>query len=255
MKKIAFLFLVSLSTFFVSCTKDNVNPNLTLTVSQDRVIAHLGDTILITISASATDQEIKTISLVKTAGVAVTIPSITDKKSYSTVVNYIVSDSVGTLEFTITAIGTISTVPQVKTLSFSIVKDIEITLGASSSSIPSFINGTTLITYNATQASANQGLIDLVYTYSATDGAIIGAPSDPIFSLSSWTTKNNTKIGKIMDETPDAVSMVSSTSVKNLAKGDMLGYITASAVQGIIEIMDINVGANGNVLLTFMVIK
>lgn len=255
MKKIAFFFLVVLSSIFVSCNKDTVNSTITLSVSQDRVIAHLGDTIPLTITASPSNEEIKSISMVKTGGVVVTIPVITNKKNYSTVVNYIVSDSVGTLIFTITATGTISTVPVVKTLTFSIVKDIEIKLGASISSFPSFINGMTLTTYNATQASANQGLVDLVYAYSATNGAIIGAPSDPIFSLSSWSTKNNTKIGKIMVETPAAVSMVTGTSVKNLAKDDMLGYITASGVQGIIEVMDITVGTDGNVLFTFMVIK
>jgi hypothetical protein len=58
-----------------------------------------------------------------------------------------------------------------------------------------------------------------------------------------------------MDETPDAVSMVTGSSVKNLAKDDMLGYITASGVKGIIEMMDITPGADGNVVFTFMVIK
>ncbi len=58
-----------------------------------------------------------------------------------------------------------------------------------------------------------------------------------------------------MDETPEAVSLVTGSSVKNLAMGDMLGYITASGVNGIIEVMDMTTGMNGNTVFTFMVIK
>ncbi len=253
--KIAFVLMASIAMVFIGCKKDTTTSDLTLTVSQDRAIAHLGDTIPLTINASTTNDEIKSVTLTKTGGVSVTIPAVSSTSSYSKVINYIVSDSVGTLVFTITATGSLTSTPITKTLTFSIVKDVPITLGASTSSFPSFINGSTLTTYNAANAFANQGLVDLVYTYTTTDGAILASPSDPLINLPSWTTKNVTKIGKIMKETPDDVSMVTGTSVTNLAMGDMLGYITSTGVKGIIEVMDLTTGANGNVILTFMVIK
>ena len=128
-------------------------------------------------------------------------------------------------------------------------------MGTQTSSFSSFINGSTLATYTASNVLANQASVDLCYTYSATDGVVIGAPSDPVFNLSGWTTKNNTKIGKIMEETPEAVSMVTGSSMKNCAMGDMIGYITASGVKGIIEVMDMTPGMNGDTKFVFMVIK
>jgi hypothetical protein len=255
LKTIAFVLMAGLIIINASCKKDTQTSDMALTVSQDRVIAHLGDTIPLTIDALTSNDDIKSITVSKTGGTKVTVPVITNSKNYSTIVNYIVTDSVGTLVFTIDAEGSNSNVTIEKTLTFSIVKDIEVTLGTSTSIFPNFINGSSLTTYNATNAFANQGSVDLVYSYSAADGVIIGSPSDPIFDLTTWTTKNNSKIGLIMDETPDAVSMVTGTSVKNLAKDDMLGYVTATGVKGIVEVMDITPGPDGNVLFTFMVIK
>ena len=254
-KNISLLILALISLGLGSCQKETSPSDLTLTVSQDRSIGHLGDTIPLTIKASTSKDKITSITITKTGGKSVTIPAISSKTNYSQVINYIVNDSVGTLVFTISANAANLTSPIVKTLTFSIVKDVEITLGASSSLLPSFINGSTLKTYNASEAAASQASIDLLYKYTTSDGAVIGSPSDPTFSLTSWTTKNVTKIAKIMDETPDAVSMVTGTSVKNLTKGDMLGYITSGGVNGIIEVMDITVGVNGNCTFTFMVIK
>ena len=255
LKTLSIIFLASLALMMASCKKTTQTSDMTLTVSQDRAIGHLGDTIPLTIVGSTSNDDINSITMTKTGGKAVAIPVVTNSKSYSAVVNYIVNDSVGTLVFTISEKGGLSDLPIQKTLTYSIVKDIEITLGTTTSTFSSFINGSTLATYTAANAFSNQGSVDLVYTYSTTDGVIIGAPIDPVFDLSTWTTKNNTKIGIIMDESPEAVSMVTGSSVKNLAMGDMLGYITASGVQGIIEVMDIMPGLNGNTVFVFMVIK
>jgi len=254
-KTLSIIFLASLALMVAGCKKSTETSDMTLTVTQDRAIGHLGDTIPLTIKGSTSNDDINSITMTKTGGKAVAIPGVTNSKSYSAVVNYIVTDSVGTLVFTVSEKGGLSDVPIQKTLTYSIVKDIEITLGTQSSSFSSFINGSTLALYNAANAFTNQGSVDLVYTYSTTDGIVIGAPSDPVFNLSTWTTKNNTKIGIIMDETPEAVSMVTGSSVKNLAMGDMLGYITASGVKGIIEVMDMTTGVDGNTVFTFMVIK
>ena len=125
--KIAFVLMASIAMVFIGCKKDTTTSDLTLTVSQDRAIAHLGDTIPLTINASTTNDEIKSVTLTKTGGVSVTIPAVSSTSSYSKVINYIVSDSVGTLVFTITATGSLTSTPITKTLTFSIVKDIPIT--------------------------------------------------------------------------------------------------------------------------------
>lgn len=254
-KTLSIIFLAGLALMMASCKKTTQTSDMTLTVSQDRGIGHLGDTIPLTIKASTSNDDIKSITVTKTGGKTITIPAVSNSKNYSTVVNYIVSDSVGTLVFTVSATGTLTDVPMQKALTYSIVKDIEITLGTQTSTFSSFINGSTLATYTAANAFTNQGSVDLVYTYSATDGVCIGAPIDPVFNLSTWTTKNNTKIGKIMEETPEAVSMVTGSSMKNCGMGDMIGYITVSGVKGIIEVMDMTPGMNGNTVFTFMVIK
>jgi len=97
--------------------------------------------------------------------------------------------------------------------------------------------------------------VDIVYTYSATDGAIIGAPSDPAFTLASWTTKNATKIAKINEQSLSAVDGISGTSVKGLVTGDLIGYLTVGGTKGIIVVKNVVVGDDGNTTMTFSVIK
>jgi hypothetical protein len=258
MKKVMtfiFIFLTGITLVMTACKKDTVETDVAVNVSQDRVIAHLGDTIPLTIDATTSNDEIQTVTMTKTGGEAVEIPAVTNNKNYATVKDYIVTDSVGTLVFTISTKTSLSSEPIVKTLTYSIVKDVEIIMGTAASTLPSYINGSTLTLYDATAANTNQANVDLVCTYSSTDGMLIGSPSDPVFDLTSWTVKNSTKIGKIMDETPDAVSMVTGSSVKNLAVDDMLGYVTSTGVQGIIEVMSITPGNDGNTEFVFMVIK
>ena len=104
---------------------------MTLTVSQDRGIGHLGDTIPLTISAITSNDDIKSITVTKTGGKQLLFLLLQIVRIYSAVVNYIVSDSVRTLVFTVSATGTLTGVLIQKTLTYSIVKDIEITLGNS----------------------------------------------------------------------------------------------------------------------------
>jgi len=202
------LLITSVSTFFLSCD-DIALSDLDATVSQDKTIVRVNDTLKITINATTSTDEVASVTISK-GGNPLLIPAISDN---------------------------------------------DITLGAKTSPLPSFINGTTLKTYNSADAALNQELVDIVYTYSATDGAIIGAPSDPAFTLASWTTKNATKIAKINEQSLSAVDGISGTSVKGLVTGDLIGYLTVGGTKGIIVVKNVVVGDDGNTTMTFSVIK
>lgn len=251
-----FLSLLAGLTFVISsCVDEPVVSDLDVTVTANKTILMNGDTLKITIEAVTTNDKITNITAVKTGGTALNVPAITDNKNYTGVAEYIVNDADGDLEFTVTVSSQENATPVVKTLKVKVVSAIEVTLGATASPLPSFINGTTLQTYTATQAFANQDQVDLVYTWSDTEGAIIGAPADNAFVLANWTTKHTTKIARISEESLSAVSGVTGTSVRNLVVGDKLGYITDSGTQGIIIVTAIVVNNNGNTTFKFKVIK
>jgi len=238
---------------FFSCDEPT-DSDLTATVTVNKAIFKNGDTVKISIDAVTTNDKIMTVEVKKGAN-AIVSPDVTDNKMYKETVNYIVNDADGEVEFTVTITGETLMDPIVKTVKVNVVSGVEVTLGASASPQPSFVNGTTLQTYNSVAAFASQASVDLVYTYKATDGAIIGAPSDASFTLANWTTKNATKIGRIADMTIAAIDAVTTTVVKNLVVGDMLGYVTVSGTKGIIVVKNIVVDTTGNVTFTFMVIK
>ncbi len=254
LSKIAFGIIISIFIIFTSCKKYTDTSDLNLSVSQDRFIGHLGDTIPIMINASTSDDAIKSVTVTKTGGISIIIPEVLNNQKYSHLLKYIVNDSVGTLEITVTLKGYVASVLE-KTLKYNIVKDIPITLGTTSSTYPSFINGNTLATFDSINAFANENLVDLEYTYNNFDGATLSAPNDINLNLFNWTIKNPTKIGRIMKESPYEIAIVNGTSVKNLMMGDMIGYVTSTGVKGIIEVMNVANGYNGNIQLTFMVLK
>jgi len=250
---LAIFALAIVTAGFYSCDEPT-DSDLTATVTVNKSIFKNGDTVKIMIDAVTTNDKIMTVEVKKGAN-ALVAPNITDNKAYKETVNYIVNDADGEIEFTVTITGETMVDPMMKTIKINVVSGVEVTLGASSSPLPSFVNGTTLQTYTSTEAFANQAAVDLVYTWKATEGAIIGAPSDAAFTLANWTTKNATKIGKIADMTIEAVNAVTTTVVTNLVVGDMLGYITVGGTKGIIIVKNIVVNADGNVTYTFMVIK
>ncbi|MBT4337695.1 MAG: hypothetical protein HOD63_03845 [Bacteroidetes bacterium] len=247
------LLITSVSTFFLSCD-DIALSDLDATVSQDKTIVRVNDTLKITINATTSTDEVASVTISK-GGNPLLIPAISDNEDYNETLNYVVTDGDGEIEFTITVTGINYVGSIVKTIKANVVSDNDITLGAKTSPLPSFINGTTLKTYNSADAALNQELVDIVYTYSATDGAIIGAPSDPAFTLASWTTKNATKIAKINEQSLSAVDGISGTSVKGLVTGDLIGYLTVGGTKGIIVVKNVVVGDDGNTTMTFSVIK
>ena len=250
---LAMLVIAGLSFTFFNCG-DPTASDLEAVITQDQTIVRDGDTFKINISATTTNDKIASVTVVK-GGNALSIPAITDDENYTETIEYVVDDVDGEIEFTITITGTNLIDPIVETVKVNVVSDVDITLGAKTSPLESFLNGTTLTKYNSTDAFANQSLVDLVYTYSSTDGAIIGAPSDASFTLASWTTKNVTKVAKITEQSISAVDGISGTAVKNLAVGDLIGYITVSGTKGIIVIKNIVTGDDGNTTMTFSVIK
>jgi len=248
----AMMILASVIGFF-SCDEPIVS-DLELTLSTDKSVYVNGDTVKISIEAVTTNDKITGLVVVK-GGNPLVAPSVTDDQNYKETVNYVVNDADGEIEFTVTVNSENNIDPVVKTIKVNVVTSVEVTLGASTSPLPSFVNGTTLTTYTAVQAFANQASVDLVYTWSASDGAIIGAPSDASFTLANWTTKNATKIGRITEKTIAAIDAVNTYAVKNLVVGDVMGYVTVSGTKGIVIVKNIVVNSDGNVTYTFQVIK
>jgi len=250
---LAVLVIAGFSMSFFSCDT-TTESDLSVTVSQDKTIVRKNDTLKISINATTTNDKIASVTLTK-GGNSLSIPAISDAENYIETIDYLVSDNDGEIEFTVTVEGTDLIGSIINTVTAHVVSDMDVTLGAKTSPLPSFMNGTTLTTYNAANAAANQGEIDLVYTYSATDGAIIGAPSDPSFTLSSWTTKNATTVGRISEQSISAIDGISGTSAKNLMAGDLIGYITISGTKGILVVKNVVTGDDGNTTMTFSVIK
>jgi len=258
MKKLIFipvLTIAGLLIVFSSCNKKYLVSDLILTLSKNKSIAHVGDTLALTINASTTNDEITSITMTKTGDVSVDINSVADNKNYSCVKKYVVTDSVGTLTFTVILKSSIWSYPFIKTLTVNIVKDVYVTLGTPLSTYPPFMNGDSLFVYDTANARTNQRRVDFGYSYSTTNGAMIGAPSSIVFNSFGWTTRNNTKIGIITEESQTAVSKVTGSSVYNLAAGNILGYTTRTGTQGIIEVMNVINDTTGHAVFKFMVLR
>lgn len=249
---LAFLLIASVSLSFYNCG-ETTDSDLSVVVTQDKEILRKGDMLKINISATTTNDKIASVTLTKGTN-ALSIPAVTDDENYTEEIEYTVDDNDGKIEFTLTVTGTNLVDPIVKTITIYVVTDVEVSLGAETSPLPSFMNGTTLTTYNATNAAANQDKVDLVYKFTTADGAMIGAPSDAAFTLASWTTKNATKVAIITEQKLEAVEGISGTVVKNLKVGDLIGYITVSGTKGIIVIKNVVTGTDGNTTMTFSVI-
>jgi hypothetical protein len=82
------------------------------------------------------------------------------------------------------------------------IRFIDVTLGnQKSTTLGSSLDLTTISAYLLAEAKANSALVDLMYVKSDTDGDILCAPASSAAiaiypSMSTWTTKNNTKVRK-----------------------------------------------------------
>lgn len=249
----AMLLLASFSIGFFACD-DTTESDLQVTFSIDKKVARNGNLLVINIAATTTNDKITAVTLEK-GGSALTIPAVDNNENYTKQTEYVIADPDGEIEFTLTVSSENMTTPIVKKVKVTVVSDVDVTLGASTSPLPSFMNGKTLKTYNSTAAFNAQDSVDLVYTYNSTDGAIIGAPADAAFTLATWTTKHTTKVGIIAQEDIDLIDAITTTSVKNLAVSDLIGYKTDGGTKGIIVVKNIVVGEDGNATMTFSVIK
>lgn len=124
-----------------------------------------------------------------------------------------------------------------------------------------------VITSSAAGASATvQARVDLVYFYGTTNQASIGAPNDSVVaiahngstSLSTWTTKNATKLVKTtitpaqfiasandsLVKTIDAAT-ISGSLVNTLAVGNVVAFKTAGGKLGLFHVQSID-GTTGS---------
>jgi hypothetical protein len=123
--------------------------------------------------------------------------------------------------------------------------------GASNTSLPSYINLTTGTTYLDGTSCAS---VDLIFTYSSTNGNLMAAPNDATIDqafpdIDNWSTKNATKFTALLsgitwaNVTNDALitanvttTAAANTRINNLAVGNIFGFITAAGKKGLINI-------------------
>ncbi|MBE0647562.1 MAG: hypothetical protein IH596_07255 [Bacteroidales bacterium] len=144
-------------------------------------------------------------------------------------------------------------------------------LGAQSSTTGSSFASFDGSVYNLAQAKLNQGNVDLMYYYGATDLSTLAAPDDDhaalIFTnstngLQTWTIKNNTRYKLVTDAVnwdaieDDAViveqtaSGVTLSRITNLAVGNYLAFITASGMKGMIKVESMTTGGDGSITIS-----
>ena len=99
------LLITSVSTFFLSCD-DIALSDLDATVSQDKTIVRVNDTLKITINATTSTDEVASVTISK-GGNPLLIPAISDNENYNETLNLsynqkvasdVIENSFGSLE-------------------------------------------------------------------------------------------------------------------------------------------------------------
>ena len=129
--------------------------------------------------------------------------------------------------------------------------------GADNATIGSFFHLADGSVMTSAQADANQGAVDLMFTYSSTNGNLMAAPNDATIdqafsNVSSWTTKNATKFTALLttvnfDIVTDDLLIVSNvtttaaanTRINQLSVGSVFGFITAANKKGLVKVTGI----------------
>jgi len=125
---------------------------------------------------------------------------------------------------------------------------------------------------NQTTADANQGSVDIVYYYGASNFATLVAPNDVTINggagnltlCQSWTTKNATKFGvstltatefdAINNDTElYSISGLTATKLIDLAIGDVISFTTVEGKNGLIKVTALTTGLSGAITITVKV--
>jgi hypothetical protein len=281
---ISILAILIFGSILTSCKKDQaVRPAPIITLIADAGYAHgdttvfAGDTVLIGLHCTwnGTDA-IKTITTFGNDAVVGTPENIPDNLSkgfdYEVTINktdlqtekwvFEISDSQGQKSSVTVNISLNNT-----------IKKIWATIGAQqNATIFGYYGLTTKLNYNATDAKANQTLIDFLGAYDATNAIHLASPAAPSLptpydtDLASWTTKNDTKfctpatpvtVKQFNDlSTEDLLVNSFSTVVanqknkaKSLKTNDIYSFKTGGGKYGLFKVTSVTTGATGSVAI------
>jgi hypothetical protein len=158
---------------------------------------------------------------------------------------------------------TITTVPDIASYQMKILGSWDNPLGSSFASI----DGTV---YTQQQAFENQAMVDFLYWWGASTSATIGAPDDananlvftnPVNGLPQWTTKNATRFSTTTltsndfdliatsDEIMNFIGTPTETRIPSLSVDDVIGFETVSGRAGLIRVVDIVTGSDGQITI------
>jgi hypothetical protein len=143
------------------------------------------------------------------------------------------------------------------------IRFIDVTLGnQKSTTVGSSLDMTTISAYLLAEAKTNSALVDVMYVKSDTDGDIICAPASSAAiaiypSMSTWATKNNTKVRKTsltsgqFDAMTDsklilqelAANSGASDKLINVSTNDIIlvAPVSATGKNGLIKVVSIDV--------------
>jgi hypothetical protein len=141
-------------------------------------------------------------------------------------------------------------------------------LGAqASASLGAFYDANNGNVFLLSGANSNQSEIDWFYYVGATNGPTFfgltdaDAVNDDIYGISSWSTKNDTKIVKTTlsynSVTPSDVlaSSIIGTKANSLDLGDVVIFETVDGTRGILEVTSIAAGNDGSITFNSKIIN
>jgi len=150
-------------------------------------------------------------------------------------------------------------------------------LGATGNAKGSFFASLDGAVYSVATAKTNAAKVDIVYFYSDLQKSTLAAPNDEsllyktiddVYGVSSWTTKNGTKFKKVtftgdfaaITDDAQIVSLVTGadateTRINQLAKDQVIAFVTASGKKGLIKITNITGTTDGSISFSVKVQK
>lgn len=139
-------------------------------------------------------------------------------------------------------------------LGVPVAKTSNVLMGSHNDDNGSFYSTTTNLTYNITEATANQEKIDFLFYLGVTNGSTIASPADiqanTVYDITGWTTKNETLFAD-SEMTASEFDAIGSeyvfpeftetlTDIKHLENNDVIMFKTVDNKLGFIKVNSIN---------------
>lgn len=283
MKKIYYLLLVIIiaAVGFSSCDDDDddVTPKPTIAVTASATSGWRTDVISYEVTVSS-NEDLKTMVITTDPVSALQkLDSTFDNNTHSatftwsyTIPNSAVDGTSHTITFTVTDKVSSNTTSKSITITDPGSGGGPITtysgkiLGSFNNATGSFFGSADGTVYTVSEAKNNQGSVDWLYFYGATNLATLAAPDDAdaytisTYQLDTWTTKNTTRFRKTSsvvwaDVTDDVIIVAEAdnttinTKANQLAINDIIAFITAGGKKGLIKIVSIQSANDGKITI------